>query len=90
MASYDGEVRSRDTAPEAYDVQIEVYRRMTPTQRFEIAVQLSEQVNEMAADGIRSRHPEYSEDEVRWALHRLRLGDDLFLQVWPDAPFLAP
>jgi hypothetical protein len=45
---------------------------------------------QIARAGIRSRHPEYSEDELRFALFRLLLGDALFERTWPDAPLLAP
>jgi hypothetical protein len=90
VGSYDGRVRSRDTSPEAHRVQIEAYRRMTPSRKVEVAVELSEAVMTMAADGIRSRHPDYDDEAVAWAVRRLRLGDDrLFARVWPGAPLLA-
>jgi hypothetical protein len=82
-------MRSADTASEAYRFQIGLYRAMTPARRVEIAVSMSEEALVIAAEGIKSRHREYDADQVRWALHRLRLGDALFRQVWPDAPLLA-
>jgi hypothetical protein len=51
---------------------------------------MSEDVNAIAADGVRARHPAYDADRVRWAVLRLRLGDEVFRQVWPDAPLVAP
>lgn len=83
-------MRSLDTSPEMHAVQIELYRSMSPARRVEIAVQLSEDVWAIAADGIGARHPGYDENQVQWALRRLRLGDELFRRVWPDAPLLAP
>jgi hypothetical protein len=83
-------VRSADTSPEAHELQIAAYRRMTPARKVELAVQMSEEAWEMAADGIRLRHPDYESSAVKSALWRLRLGDDLFRHVWPDAPLIDP
>jgi hypothetical protein len=63
---------------------------MSSQRRTEIALQMSEDVWTIAADGICSRHPDYDDTKVRWALRRFRLGDDVFRRVWPDAPVLAP
>jgi hypothetical protein len=82
-------VRSADTSREAYDRQIDLYRAMSPARRVEIAVAMSEESLVIAAEGIKARHREYDEDQIRWALRRLRLGDALFRQVWPNAPVLA-
>jgi hypothetical protein len=40
--------------------------------------------------GIRSRHPEYSDDEVRRAFFRMLHGDATTLRVWPGLVLLAP
>ena len=81
---------SSDTSPEAHAAQIEVYRRMGPEGRVELAFRMSDNVRRIAAAGILDRHPEYSDEEVRWALFRLLHGDGIFLKAWPDAPVLAP
>lgn len=83
-------MRSPDTSPDADRAQREVHARMSGARRIEIAFEMSAGVREIAADGIRSRHPEYDEVQVRHALHRLLLGDRLFREAWPDAPLLAP
>ncbi|MEX2139604.1 MAG: hypothetical protein WD894_10105 [Pirellulales bacterium] len=72
-----------DTSPEAFRVQLEIYRGMSPEARLEQALQWSEQVREFGRIGIRLRHPEYSDREVQLASIRLRLGDDLFRRVYP-------
>lgn len=56
----------------------------------ELAVRMSEDVRTLAAGGIAARHPEYSTGEVKLALYRLILGDDLFRRAWPRAPLLSP
>jgi hypothetical protein len=40
-------------------------------------------------EGIRHRHPEYSDEEVRLASIRARLGDELFLKAYPNARLVA-
>jgi hypothetical protein len=59
-----------DTTPEAAWVQIEFYGRMAPSRRLEIALQMSDAKRSVAASGVRSRHPDYNEDQVRLAVKR--------------------
>jgi hypothetical protein len=83
-------VRAPDTSPEATRAQIAVYRRMGAERRAAIALQMSEDARQISAAGIHSRHPEYGADEIRHALNRLILGDELFKAAWPAAPLLPP
>src|SRR5262249_41651596 len=72
-----------DTTLEAARVQFEVFRRMSPSKRLELAFQMSDSLRQLVADGVRSRHPDYSEHQVRPAVIRLTLGEKLFQQVYP-------
>jgi hypothetical protein len=72
-----------DTTPEAAKVQLEIYRRMPPSRRLELALALSDTVRRVAAAGVRQRHPAYSDEQVRLAVLRLTLGDELFGQAFP-------
>ena len=81
--------RSLDTTPDAHDLQVETWRRMTGSERVTLAFEMSEDMRRIAADGIRDRHTDYSDEEVRWALFRLLLGDDLFSAAYPNAPRMA-
>jgi len=83
-------MRPRDTSPEAHDVQIEFYRRLSPAKRLELGIVMCDEARRISRDAIRARHPEYTHEEVRYALFRLTLGDELFRKAWPDAPLLAP
>ena len=74
---------SDDTTADAAEVQRSVWRNMTGEQRVEMAAELSENVRQIAAEGVRRRHPEYDEDQVRLAVIRLQLGDELFAEVYP-------
>lgn len=85
-----------DTSARALKVQIEAYRVMGPSRRLEIAFELSEALLATFISGIRSRHPDYSDQEVKRAAARLLLGEHLFRLaysgdvVWMDeeAPVL--
>ncbi len=72
-----------DTSREAAEVQLAVWRGMTCDQRVAMAFELSENVRQIAAEGVRQRHPDYSNDEVRLAVIRLQLGDELFQEAFP-------
>ena len=69
-------------------MQIERYRSMTGEERVLAAIELSEQLLDITLEGICRRHPDYTSEDARLALARLRLGDDLFRAAWPHAPLL--
>lgn len=73
-----------DTSPEAFRVQCEVLRRLSPSQRLQQTFELIEFAESIAAAGIRRRHPDYNPEQVRVALARMRLGDELFRLAYPD------
>ena len=79
-----------DTSPDAHDAQIEAYRRMTGTQRVQIAFRLNQLTRQAAMAGIRNRHPEYDDEQVFLALARLRLGDELVRWGWPNRALVEP
>src|SRR5205814_1163348 len=77
------EIIPADTTPEAWRVQLEIYRRMSPSKRLELALRMSDSVREIAVAGMRARHPEYNERQVQLAVNRLLLGDELFRKAFP-------
>ena len=81
-------MKADDTDPAADKVQWEIYARMTGSQRLELGLKMSVAIRQIAADGIRFRHPEYDEAQIRNALNRMILGDSLFKAAWPNAPLL--
>lgn len=84
-------MRSPDTHPEAHRFYIDMLRSMSPSRRFERGMQHSEEIWQLAAMGVRQRHPDYDAETVDWAIKRLRLrNDDLFRRVWPTAPLVKP
>lgn len=82
--------RPFDTSPDAHAVQHDIYGRMGGAGRVATAFRLSAAARAMTLAGIQSRHPEYTDDEVRRALARLTLGDDLARRVWPGQPLIDP
>jgi hypothetical protein len=79
-----------DTSPQAHGVQRDVYIRMGGAGRVAVMFGLNETVRRLAMAGIRARHPEYDEENVRRAYGRLVLGDDLARAVWPDRELVEP
>jgi hypothetical protein len=77
------EVIPLDTTPEAWRVQMGIYRRMSPGKRIELALELSDEARHLVVAGVRSRHPEYSAEQVRLAVFRLMRGKDVFEMVYP-------
>jgi hypothetical protein len=67
---------ARDTTPRAAAIQLQLYRELSPSQRVQIAVELSEAVRATTFAGIRRRHPEYSEQEVGRSFLHLVYGFD--------------
>jgi hypothetical protein len=73
----------RDTSPEAYRVQTNALRRLGMKRRAAMTFELNEQMLDRLAAGVRIRHPDYTEEQVRLATVRLRLGDAWFRKVFP-------
>jgi len=83
-------MRPFDTSSDAEKVQIEIFRRMKPQKRLRTAALLSETCRTLLAEGIRKRHPNYDEEQVRLAVIRCLLPEDLFLRAYPSARDILP
>jgi len=77
MGGHRHEWIPRDTHPEAYWHQIRRYRETSPERKAAMVAAISKAMREVTREGIRSRHPEYSEADVTAALRRLLWGEDL-------------
>lgn len=67
-----------------------MYRRWPPAKRVEVALRMTQDADAIAKQGIRMRHPDYSDAQVTDALRRIILGDDLFRAAWPDRTLVSP
>lgn len=83
-------VRAFDTHPEAGRAQLEILRRMDGGERLGLALSISQSVRQVAESGIRSRHPEYGDAEVRRAMTWLLYGEALCRALWPELPLARP
>jgi hypothetical protein len=83
-------MRPHDTRADVHEVQLGVYRRMSPERRAEIALELSDGVRRITREGIRQRHPDYTDEDVHRALVALLYGKDIARRLWPDAPTPSP
>ncbi len=83
-------MRPLDTSSDAEKVQIEIFRRMTPEKRLHAAALLSETCRTLLAEGIRKRHPNSDEEQVRLAVIRCLFPENLFLRAYPGARDILP
>ena len=79
-----------DTSREARQIQIEIFRRMGPEGRLNKALELAELSRQLLTEGVRRRHPDYSDEEVRLAVIRLQLPEELFRAAYPGATGVKP
>ncbi len=72
-----------DTTIEAARVQAAAWKRMGMENRLRMAAEMIDMSRATTEAHIRLRHPHYTDRQVRLAGVRLRLGEDLFHQVYP-------
>jgi hypothetical protein len=83
-------VPSPDTTVEADRLQLEAYRHAGPAARLAAAFRLIELARKASQEGIRARHPEYGDEEIRMAYARLVLGDEGARAAWPGRDLVDP
>ncbi len=66
----------------AKQLQIEIFRRMTPAQRFDCALRWTALTNELARSAIRTEHPDWSAARVERELGRRITGIDVTKLDW--------
>ena len=79
-----------DTTPEAERIQIELWRAMTPVQKFAVFFDLQEAMLQMAEAGVRMRHPEADEREVFLRRAALTLDRPTMIAVYGWDPAAHP
>jgi len=73
-----------DTTPEAWRVFLELQRRMSPREKMERTLEISERLRAFAQAGVRQRYPQANEREVFLRVARLALGPELFRLAYGD------
>lgn len=82
VSSMSDRPQSRDTAAAIELRQIAAWRAMSARQKLAVVSQLSLAVQELAAAGIRMRHPGASGRELELRLGALRLDRDTMMRVF--------
>ena len=72
-----------DTTPDAQREYTGMLRRLGMTGRARMVFDLSDSLRGVLEAGVRHRHPEYDEDQVRLAALRLAVGEELFGRAFP-------
>jgi hypothetical protein len=70
------------------DVQVECWRRMTAEERLGVVADLNAASEQIAAAGVRERHPSASPANVEMRVRALRLGRDLMIAAYGWDPLV--
>ena len=76
------EPQSADTSFESERILIAAYRRMPPWEKARRLTELARAVEELARCGLRERHPDAAEDELRLRLGALRIDPETMARVF--------
>jgi hypothetical protein len=73
---------SSDTHPQIEAYQLQLLREVPPWRKANMLGQMYATVKQLATQGLRQRHPDASEDELRRRLADLLLGEELATRVY--------
>jgi len=73
-----------DTTPEAWQVYLKALRGLSPEEKLRKTLELTDFMVSASTAGMRHQFPHASEREIFLRVARLRLGPDLFRQVYGD------
>ena len=74
--------RAYDTAEAAENVQIELWRRMTPEQKLRLVSEMTVAIQRLAFAELRQREPDRSDDEIWLLLAARRLSPEMMRKVY--------
>ncbi len=72
----------RDTSADADEVQVGIWRRMTPQRKLELMRDMTLAIQELAFAEIRQRHPDLPDDEIWLKLAARRLSPEQMRAVY--------
>jgi len=72
-----------DYMPVLTEEQVKMCRYMEPVKRLELALDMSNEWHRRIVADVRSRHPDYTEQQVRMAVLYLKQGKEIFQMVYP-------
>lgn len=77
-------VLSSDTHPKMEALQVQLWRQASATRKMEMLAQLNSSAHMLALMGLRSKHPQATEAELRRRLADILLGEELAQKVYGD------
>ena len=75
-----------DTSPEAEAVLFKLWRETPGWRKLELMEDMNRTVRQLALVGLKRRHPDASEEELRRRLADILLGEELAFQVYGPIP----
>ena len=85
----DNAALSRDTSRQAEEMQVDLWRGMSPLSKVQAVSALTRSVLQLALAGIRQRIPGATDSECKIRLARLTLGPELAEWVYPESSKLS-
>ena len=73
-----------DTSPQARQVQIDLYRQMSPARKIELVFGAYRTGQLLSIAGIRMQYPSAGEDELWHIWAKRHLGEDLYNNVYSN------
>jgi len=73
-----------DTSPEAWELLLDLQRKMSPSQRLQCALDWSEVVRGFFEAGLKRRYPNADERELFLRAARISLGEDFFQKAYGE------
>jgi len=75
-------MRPRDTSPEAWQVWLDLLRKLPPEEKLQRAIDLTSTARKLGEAGIREAHPKAGDREIFLRVAQRQLGDKLFQRVF--------
>jgi hypothetical protein len=82
----DGRPSLSDTSPDVERLRLDLYRRMSPDEKWRRVEELTRLAHGVALAGLRARHAGADSEELLLRLAVLRLGADLVARVYGRRP----
>jgi hypothetical protein len=82
----DNTLHVLDTDREVTDLVAQCWRGLSPAQRLLLVADLCESAEQLSLAGVRLRHPDASEEEVRLRAIALRIGRELMVAAYDWDP----
>lgn len=76
--------QAEDTSLDAERLQIGIWRRMSPTEKGEMVARASRALLELQLQGLRRRHPDANERQLRRLALAERHGEELARRVYGE------